>query len=206
MMQDPKPQDQEPVAPTAEAGSAETSAAPADPAERIAALTAEIAALNDRLMRALAEVENVRRQKERELEEARKYAITGFARGLLEVADNLRRALSAVPNGGEGRDPLLQTLVTGVEMTERNLLALFEKHRIRKVQPERGERFDPALHQAMFEVQTADLPAGSVAEVLQPGYVLADRLLRPALVGVAKAPTKPAEPEAASGTVVDTEV
>jgi molecular chaperone GrpE len=205
MMQDSKVQDQEPTPPAGETAALEPPVEQADPTERIAALTAEIASLNDRLMRALAEVENVRRQKDREIEEARKYAITGFARGLLEVADNLRRALAAVPGPAEGRDPLLQTLVTGVEMTERTLLALFEKHRIAKIQPERGARFDPALHQAMFEVPTTELPPGSVAEVLQPGYVLSERLLRPALVGVAKAPA-PSEPDKSQGATVDTRV
>jgi len=206
MMQNEKQQEQPAAAPPAGAEGPETTApTPAPTAETVAALHAEIASLNDRLMRALAEVENVRRQKERELDEARKYAITAFARGLLEVADNLRRALAAVPAGADGRDPLFQTLLTGVEMTERTLLALFEKHRIAKVQPERGARFDPALHQAMFEVPTAELPPGSIAEVLQPGYVLADRLLRPALVGVAKAPA-PGEAGKAEGGAVDTQV
>jgi len=206
MMQNEKQQEQPAAAPPAGPESPETTApSPAPTAETVAALNAEIASLNDRLMRALAEVENVRRQKERELDEARKYAITAFARGLLEVADNLRRALAAVPPGADGRDPLFQTLLTGVEMTERTLLALFEKHRIAKVQPERGARFDPALHQAMFEVPTAELPPGSIAEVLQPGYVLADRLLRPALVGVAKAPA-PSETHKAAGGAVDTQV
>lgn len=202
-------QPQEPVAPAASAtaGAAPADApAPPETADPVATLTAEVAALGDRLMRALAEAENVRRQKEREVEEARKYAITVFARGLLEVADNLRRALAAVPAGGQPRDPLLETLVQGVEMTERSLQALLEKHRVRKVEPARGERFDPTLHQAMFEVPTSELAAGSVAQVLQAGYVLADRLLRPALVGVAKAPAAPEAPAPVSGGVVDTKV
>lgn len=184
-----EPAEAAPAAPPAEPSAAEATAAESAAAESAAAesaAAAEIAALNDRLMRALAEAENIRRQKDREVEEARKYAITGFARGLLEVADNLRRALAAVPAGAEAADPLLQTLVQGVQLTERALLAQFDRHKLRKVQPERGERFDPSLHQAMFEVPTNELPPGSVAEVLQPGYVLADRLLRPALVGVSK--------------------
>lgn len=200
-----EPAESTPAAQPARTATGEETAA-GEPAAAEATAAAEIAALNDRLMRALAEVENVRRQKDREIEETRKYAITGFARGLLEVADNLRRALAAVPAGAEERDPLLQTLVQGVQLTERSLLALFEKHQLRKVQPERGERFDPGLHQAMFEVPTDALPAGSVAEVLQHGYVLADRLLRPALVGVAK-PAAPAEaPAGGSATAVDTKV
>ncbi len=189
-----------------EPAEAAPAAPPAEPAAAEAAAAAEIAALNDRLMRALAEVENVRRQKDREVEEARKYAITGFARGLLEVADNLRRALAAVPAGAEAADPLLQTLVQGVQLTERSLLAQFDRHKLRKVQPERGERFDPSLHQAMFEVPTNELPPGSVAEVLQPGYVLADRLLRPALVGVAKPAAAAETPAGGSGAALDTKV
>jgi molecular chaperone GrpE len=190
----------------AEPAEATPSGPAADAATAEAAAAAEIAALNDRLMRALAEAENVRRQKDREVEEARKYAITGFARGLLEVADNLRRALAAVPAGAEAGDPLLQTLVQGVQLTERSLLAQFDKHKLRRVQPERGDRFDPSLHQAMFEVPTAELAPGSVAEVLQPGYVLADRLLRPALVGVAKPVATAETPVGGSGAVVDTKV
>ncbi len=172
----------------------------------VESLEAEIAALNDRLLRALADLENLRRQKDREIEEARKYAIANFARGLLEVADNLRRALAAVPPSSEVRDQLLQTLIIGVEMTEKSLLSLFERHQIRKIEPKPGERFDPNFHQAMFEVPSATLPAGSVAEVLQAGYVLADRLLRPALVGVAKPPPAESGEPTAGGASVDTHI
>jgi molecular chaperone GrpE len=148
----------------------------------------ELAEARDRVLRTLAEMENLRRRTQREIEEARKYAITGFARGLLEVADNLSRALSSVPADMRERDEFLKNLVIGVEMTERSLLNLFEKHEVRKVEPQKGERFDHKLHQAMFELPTAEFPAGTIAEVLQPGYVVADRLLRPAMVGVARPP------------------
>lgn len=159
----------------------------ATPAEAPAPTAEEHAELKDRLLRALAENENLRNRSAREMEDARKYAVTGFARDMLDVADNLRRALASVPAGAREKDEALGSLMLGVEMTERSLLSALEKHRIRRVEPQKGDRFDANLHQAMFEVPTADLPAGSVAEVMQAGYVIADRLLRPALVGVAKA-------------------
>jgi molecular chaperone GrpE len=154
---------------------------------RIAQLEKEVAHLRDQLLRALAEGENQRRRAQREREEAVKYAATGLARDLLTVSDNLRRALDAVPAGAAESHELLQILQAGVELVERELLAAFEKHGIRKITPQ-GERFDPNFHQAMFEVPGTDHPSGTVVQVMQPGYALGDRLLRPALVGVAKAP------------------
>lgn len=162
--------------------------------------------LKDRLLRALAEVENVRRQKVREVEDASRYAVSRFARELLEVADNLSRALASVPQEARSQSELMTTLVAGIELTERTLLGVFERNRIRKVVPEKGEKFDHNLHQAMFELPTAELPPGCIAEVMQPGYVIADRLLRPAMVGVAKAPAQPTEAAAGAGGSVDTEV
>ncbi len=143
--------------------------------------------LKDKLLRTLAEMENLRRRNERDVEEARRYAVTGFARDLLEVRDNLRRGLEAVPEGASEANEYMRNLVTGIEMTERSLLSIFERNQIKTINPERGEKFDHRRHQAMFEVPTNELQAGSVAETMQPGYVIADRLLRPALVGVAKA-------------------
>ncbi len=169
-------------------------------AEPAAAAADEAAELRDRLLRTLAEMENLRARTAREIDDARKYAVTGFARDLLDTADNLRRALASVPaEGREAGGDLLKNLLVGVEVTERTLLGAFEKHRIRRVEPQRGERFDPALHQAMFEVPTDQLPPGTVAEVMQAGYVLAERLLRPALVGVAKAASAGAAPASSSG-------
>jgi molecular chaperone GrpE len=165
--------------------------APADPA---ALLEAELADTKDRLLRALAEVENLRRRSARELDEARKYAVSGFARELLEVDDNLSRALANLPTDAGEVSGLVKTLGEGVALTQKALAACFERHRIAKVTPQIGERFDHNRHQAMFEVE-ADQPAGTIAQVLQPGYVIADRLLRPALVGVAKAPAQAAGPE-----------
>lgn len=176
-------------------------------AEPQAATAEEVAELKDRLLRTLAEMENLRRRTQREIEEARKFAITGFARDLLEVVDNLGRALAAVPAEAREQNDFLKNLVLGVEMTERALLNAFEKHQVRRVEPKKGEKFDHNLHQAMFEVPTTTQPPGTVAEVVQAGYVIADRLLRPALVGVAKAAPQAAAEEAAEpGTTVDTVV
>jgi molecular chaperone GrpE len=162
----------------------------------------EMAEMKDRLLRTLAEMENLRARTAREIEDVRKYAITGFARDVLEVADNLGRALASVPAGAREGDEAVRNLMLGVEMTERSLQGVMEKQRVRRIAPQKGDRFDPNLHQAMFEVPTAELPPGTVAEVMQAGYVLADRLLRPALVGVAKsAGTAPAP---GAGGQVDT--
>lgn len=173
----------------AEAPAAAVETAPAPTAEE------ELVEVKDRLLRTLAEMENLRQRTRREIDEAQTYGVTRFARELLEVADNLRRAIESVPPGE--LPEALRNLVAGVEMTEKALLATFERHKIRKVQPARGERFDHKLHQAMFEVPTDEVAAGSIAEVLAPGYVIGDRLLRAAMVGVAKAPPQPAETSAA---------
>jgi molecular chaperone GrpE len=181
----------------AEAGAAEAPAAEAPSAEeRLAALEAELADVKDRLLRALAETENVRRRAQREREEALKYAVAGFAKDLLSTADNLRRALDSVP-ASEIADERAKSLLQGVAATERELLAVFERYGIRRIDP-KGERFDHNYHQAIFEVENSQEPAGTVVEVLQPGYVLHDRLLRPAMVGVAKEGPKPTPPEPAN--------
>jgi molecular chaperone GrpE len=160
--------------------------------DRLTALEAELAEQKDRLLRALAETENVRRRAHREREDASKYAVTGFAKDLLSVADNLRRALDSLPET-EVRDERTRSLMAGVAATERELLSVFERHGIRRIDP-KDEPFDHNLHQAIFEVEREDQPSGAVIEVLQPGYVLHDRLLRPAMVGVAKGGPKPAAP------------
>jgi molecular chaperone GrpE len=153
-----------------------------------AELDAELADTKDRLLRALAETENLRRRSLRDLQEAHKYAITNFARELLEVADNLSRALDAVPPRAREEIEFVRNLADGIAITEKALLTAFERHQIAKVIPEIGEKFDHSRHQAMFEVETTEQPPGTVAQILQPGYTIAERLLRPALVGVAKAP------------------
>jgi len=150
------------------------------------ALLAENADLKDKLLRALAEAENVRRRAERDKADTAKYAVTGFARDLLAVGDNLRRALDSLPED-KRQDESLNAFLTGIEMTEKDLLNTFEKHGIRPVNP-LGEKFDHNFHQAMFEVESPDDAPGTVVQVVQTGYVINDRLLRPAMVGVAKKP------------------
>ena len=135
----------------------------------------------------------------RDLEEAHKYAISNFARELLEVADNLSRALDAVPPRAREDIEFVRNLADGIALTEKALLNAFERHQIAKVMPEIGDKFDHNRHQAMFEVATAEQPPGTVAQVLQPGYTIADRLLRPAMVGVAKAPTGTPAPDGDEG-------
>jgi molecular chaperone GrpE len=156
---------------------------------RAADLEAELAEYKDRLLRALAETENVRRRAQREREDASKYAIAGFAKDLLSAADNLRRALESLPES-EAKDERTRSLLAGVAATERELLGVFERHGIKRIDP-KGESFDHNFHQAIFETERPGQPSGSVVEVLQPGYVLHDRLLRPAMVGVAKGGPKP---------------
>ena len=161
----------------------ETQEAEACPQSREQELENEIAQLRDKLLRTAAELENSRKRFEREKEDLSKYAITGFARDLLSVSDNLRRALESIEK--ETLDPALKTMVEGVEMTEKEILTVFTKQGIQKVEPV-GEPFDHNVHQAMFEIETDEQPQGTVVQMLQPGYTLHGRLLRPALVGVAK--------------------
>lgn len=149
-------------------------------------LQAEITDLKERLQRAMAETENVRRRADRERQEAVKYAAAPLAKDLLGVADNLRRALESVPQEKAEQDETVKNLLSGVEMTEKELASAFDKHGIEKIAPEAGERFDPHRHEAMYEVPTDDHKPGSVVQVVQEGYILNDRLLRPARVGVAK--------------------
>jgi molecular chaperone GrpE len=148
-------------------------------------LSEEVGKLKDQLLRTLAELENYRKRAEREREEMAKFAITGFARDLLTVSDNLRRALESVPEDHEHPEKLLKSLVEGVEITEKELIFAFKKHGIEKIEP-LGQPFDHHLHQAMFELDESDQPPGTVVHVLQPGYQLNGRLLRPAMVGVVK--------------------
>jgi molecular chaperone GrpE len=170
----------------------ESEAAEPSPETRVTELEAELGEYKDRLLRALAETENVRRRAQREREDASKYAVAGFAKDLLSAADNLRRALESLPES-EAKDERTRSLLAGVAATERELLGVFERHGIKRIDP-KGECFDHNFHQAIFETERPDQPSGSVVEVLQPGYVLHDRLLRPAMVGVAKGGPKPSEP------------
>jgi len=168
--------------------------------DRSARLEVEVAALKDQLLRALAETENLRRRSQREREDVVKYAAAPLIRDLVGVVDNLRRAMNSVSSEALEADEHLKTLMTGLEMTEAELHAVFEKHHIVKIEP-LGERLDPHYHEAMYEIPDPEAASGTVLQVLQPGYRLHDRLLRPAQVGVAKggpapAPEPPAEPPA----------
>ncbi len=159
--------------------------------ERLAAVERELAETKDRLLRALAETENVRRRAQREREDTQKYGAAKFATDVLNVADNLRRALESVPEA-QASDEFTRTLLQGVAATERELLGALERHGVRRIDP-LGERFDHNFHQAIFEAENSGQPAGTVVQVLQPGYVMHDRLLRPAMVGVAKGEARPPE-------------
>ena len=160
--------------------------------DALAALIAERDELKDRTLRTLAEMENLRRRTEREVADARTYAVTNFARDLLTAADNIRRAIESVPaEARETADGAFKALLDGIELTERDLAKTFERHGVKLLEP-KGQRFDPNRHQAMFEVPDAEVPSGTVVQVMQAGYVLGDRVLRPALVGVAKGGPKPA--------------
>ena len=149
-------------------------------------LEAEINDLRERLTRAMAETENVRRRAERERQDAVKYATSPLAKDLLGVVDNLRRALESVPAEEVEGNETLKNLMSGVEMTEKELMSAFDKHGIRQMAVQPGDRFDPHYHEAMFEVPTDQQASGTVVHILQPGYMLHERLLRPARVGVAK--------------------
>ncbi len=167
--------------------------------ERIA-LEAQVAELKDKYLRAHAEMENTRRRAEKDVADARNYSIAGFARDMLAVADNLGRALAAVdPAVREAADNTLKTLLEGVELTNRELTKTLEKHGVRLLDPI-DQKFDPNFHQAMFEIPDDTVPAGTVKQVVQPGYAIGDRVLRPAMVGVAKGGPKAAS---ANGAGVD---
>lgn len=181
----PPPADDPGEAPAADDGAAQGGEAPAE-----RDYEAELAALNDRLLRTLAESENQRRRDRREREETARYAVAGFARDMLGVADNLRRALEALPDGAAEGDEALKSLIDGVALTERELEGIFARHGVEKIDPQ-GKKFDHNLHEAMFELPTADAAPGTVVQVVQAGYVIRDRLLRAARVGIAKAPPEP---------------
>lgn len=170
----------------------------------IEASAKEAAEFRDRWLRALAEMENLRRRTEREVADARTYAVGAFARDMIGIADNMRRALDAVPAElRTGAEAGVQALIEGVELTDRELAKALEKHGVKKLDPQ-GQKFDPNFHQAMFEMPDASVPAGTVVQVVQEGYVIGDRVLRPALVAIAKggpkAPAAGTDPAANDNT------
>jgi len=185
----------------------DVSAEPA--AGAVAALAKEAADYKDRLLRTLAEMENLRRRTEREVADSRQYAVANFARDLLAVADNMQRALDTLSaDFRDQADPVVKSHIEGVELTERELVKVMEKHGIKRFDPQ-GQKFDPNLHQAMMQVPDPSVPDGTVVQVMQPGYMIADRVLRPALVGVSKGGPKAApaanENAAAQSSSVDTQ-
>jgi molecular chaperone GrpE len=151
--------------------------------------------LKDRALRIAADMENLRRRTARDVHDARAYAIANFARDMLGVSDDLNRALAAIPAEAKASgDAGFKALIEGVEMTERAMLNALERHGVKKLEP-KGEKFDPNFHQAMFEIPDPSMPANSVAQVVQTGYVIGDRVLRPAMVGVSKGGPKQAAPQ-----------
>ncbi|AYC99407.1 nucleotide exchange factor GrpE [Neorhizobium sp. NCHU2750] len=182
----------------ADQNAAEIPAAEPDP---IDLLKAENSDLRDRFLRLAAEMDNLRRRTERDVKDAKSYSVAGFARDMLAVSDNLRRALDAVPaDQRAAADATLTTLLEGVEMTERAMLSALERHGVKKIDAE-GEKFDPNFHQAMFEVPNPAVPNNTVIQVVQAGFTIGDRVLRPAMVGVAKGgpKTEPATSAANNG-------
>ncbi|UGV24468.1 nucleotide exchange factor GrpE [Rhodopseudomonas boonkerdii] len=158
----------------------------------VEALTKEVADARDKMLRTLAEMENLRKRTQKEVADARTYGVSKFAGDIVDIADNLQRAIDAVPADAKAAaDPGLKALLEGVELTERSLLNTLEKHGVKKIDPT-GEKFDPNFHQAMYEVPDASVPAGTVVQVVQAGYTIGERVLRPALVGVSKGGAKAA--------------
>jgi len=181
------------AAPQAEpANDAAPEAASAPEADPIAVLEAEKADLKDKLLRLMADMENLRRRTEREIADARTYAVANFARDMLNVADNIRRAIESVPEeASKTAEGAFKGLIEGIDLTERDMLKTLERHGVKRLDPQ-GQKFDPNLHQAMFEIPNAEVPNGTVLQVVQSGYVIGERVLRPALVGVSKGGPKAA--------------
>ncbi len=164
----------------------------------IQALKSENADLKDKWLRAKAETENVLRRAEREKADWTKYAVSDFARDVVQIGDNLRRAIEAVPASAVAADPNLKTLLEGVEVTERELLKVLERQKVVRFSP-KGEKFDPHVHEAMMRIETSDQPPETVVQVIQAGYMIADRVLRPAAVIVAKERTSPLPGDGSEG-------
>jgi len=203
------PEEQAPdVTPDGESADAQQDFAEAAGIDPFEVMAAENADLKDRALRAMAEMENLRRRTEKEVKDARQYAVSGFARDMLTVSDNLRRALDALPEEDrKNADAGIAALIEGVEMIERDLLNQLEKNGVRKLEPD-GQKFDPNFHQAMFEVPNTEVPNNTVVQVVQAGYVIGDRVLRPAMVGVSKggpkeAPQPQGEGNGDAGQTVD---
>ena len=197
-MNDGKNPQNENLSPVDEAAASTPGADPAtvqSDAERdaaaVQALIAENSSLKDKVLRTLAEMENLRRRTEKEVADAKAYGVSSFARDMLTFADNLRRALDNVPaEVRDGADAALKAFVEGIELTERDFLSRLARHGVRKLEP-KGQKFDPNFHEALFEAHDETVPPGSVAHVVEEGFAIGDRVLRPAKVGVAKGGAKP---------------
>lgn len=199
----PKPVDAEtaPLSPAEKLAEETVATGDAGVDPRTAVLAKEVASLKDQLLRAMAETENTRRRLTKERDDSARFGATNFAKDMLSVADNLHRALESMPEGADADNGPLKALAEGLKLTEDELLKAFERHGIVKIDPY-GEKFDYNLHQAMMQLDNTGKPAGTVAQVLAPGYVMHDRLLRPAMVGVAKG--EPSDKEADKDKRVDT--
>lgn len=202
-MSDPRRDNDEAVTPETDAPDAAPSGEMV-PAEQVKAALEAAADFKDRLLRALADMENLRKRTEREVADARQYGVTAFARDVLQVSDNMHRALDAIGQElADTTDSNVRALVEGVELTERELAKVLEKHGVKMFSPH-GEKFDPNVHQAMYEVADGSAAPGTVAQVIQAGFMIGDRVLRPALVAVAKAPPKAPTPSANDNSGTDT--
>lgn len=174
------------------------------PAEQVTAALEAAQDFKDKLLRALADMENLRKRTEREVADARQYGVTAFARDVLQVSDNMHRALDSIgAELSETTDSNVRSLIEGIELTERELAKVLEKHGVKMFSPH-GEKFDPNVHQAMYEVADGSAPPGTVAQVIQAGFMIGERVLRPALVAVAKAAPKAAAPSANDNGGTDT--
>src|SRR4051794_33604914 len=195
-MTDPNRPNDDAAAPSGEPVVSKPYIMPDDPEEgSVEALTKEAAESRDKMLRTLAEMENLRKRTQREVADARAYSIANFARDVLDIADNLQRALDAVPADAKANaDAGIKALIEGVELTERSLHNTLEKNGVKKFDPA-GEKFDPNFQQAMYEVPDASVPAGTVVQVVQAGYTIGERVLRPALVAVSKGGAKVAASE-----------
>ena len=209
------PEDQAAEEPLVDLSGLDAAAALSPDEDPVAVLEGEVASLKDQLLRAMAETENIRRRTQREREDTVKYAAVPVVRDLLGVADNLQRALESVSEELAAENEAVGNLRLGVQMTQKELMSVFERHQIRPITP-LGEKLDPHFHEAMFEIEDPEKPAGTVVQVIQAGYRLHDRLLRPARVGISKGgpkkaaaeETAPAEDsgsdDASPGSTVDT--
>ncbi|MFN3890776.1 MAG: nucleotide exchange factor GrpE [Beijerinckiaceae bacterium] len=189
-------QEKTPEAANEPASQTDAGAQPADnvephPAVVIEKLNAENVELKDRMLRTLAEMENLRRRTEKEVSDAKSYGVTNMARDMIGFADNLRRAIESVPAGALEAEANLRTLVEGLELTERDFLSRLARHGVKKLEPQ-GQKFDPNMHEALFEIPDPSVPSGTVMQVVESGYSIGDRCLRPAKVGVARGGPKAA--------------